>query len=108
MRIALDPLRGDADEAQELICAFSALTSAHSRPECQEDIVNLRAERHDGVKRIHGALKDDGQIAPAIPAQFLRREVQQIDRSARSTALALLRAWRKEDLARADHSRFGQ
>src|SRR5438477_90008 len=68
MRIAVDPARLDADNAQQFHGAITGFTLVDLKVGLDR-IDNLCANRNHGIEGIHGALEDDGQMPPAEIAQ---------------------------------------
>src|SRR5579883_2521947 len=78
VREALEAVWRDADQAQQFYGALTASAAGHGRLVGTQDIVDLGANTQHGIERVHSALEDDGELAPAEVAQFARRHIQDI------------------------------
>src|SRR5579884_282485 len=61
-------IRGDADELKEFDGAAFARIGSHLGTMSTQHVHNLGADRHDGIKRVHGALENNSQLIPANSA----------------------------------------
>ena len=79
VRKTAQSIRRDADQAYQLYRSLTPLASAHGRIVGAKRVSDLRLDVQDRIERIHRALKDDRQLSPTKPAQFLRQQLHNID-----------------------------
>lgn len=78
VRVVLEPARVDVDDLQQLLGALDRLIAGHAGVVGQEHVAELLLHAQHGVERIHGGLEHHARLAPAVAAQPLVIEAEDV------------------------------
>ena len=77
VRVLIPALGRDADQIQQFINAFPGVVTVHEIVK-QDGLPNLITDPHHRIQGVHGALKDDGDLLPAIGAHLALAQGEQV------------------------------